>query len=48
MNNLKSEVLFNRALIWLVMEKVTEETPLRALFLVCAIWNIWRSCKEVK
>ena len=52
MNNLKSEILFNRALIWLVLAGIdvlagASKWVIGAQVL-CAIWNMWRSYKEVE
>lgn len=45
--NLRSEILFNRALLWLVMAQVvgTDNMPIYACSVVLVLLNIWESYK---
>ena len=46
MRNLKSEILFNRALLWLVLAGlVSENKPLMTIYLIACISAIWSSYK---
>lgn len=48
MRGLKSEILFNRALLWLVMGTLTDSTLLRVLFTLAVVGNLVRSCLEAE
>ena len=43
MDNLKSEVLFNRALIWLALMHLTESRAASACFALCAVLNLFKA-----
>lgn len=49
MRNLKSEILFNRALLWMVLaglDTLADASKLLiALQYLCAFWNLWKSFK---
>lgn len=40
-----SEILFNRAILWLLMAQVvgSSNMPIYVLDLVCAVFNFWKS-----
>ena len=38
LNNNRSEIMFNRALLWLVLAHVTESVALAVVFVACALW----------
>lgn len=44
--NIKSEILFNRALLWVALMHLTESRAASACFALCAVLNIWKSFKE--
>lgn len=46
MSKLLSEVLFNRALLWVALMHLTESRAASACFALCAVLNIWKSFKE--
>lgn len=47
MTNLKSEILFNRALLWFVLACLMRENmPLASAYFAVAGYNIWRSFDE--
>lgn len=48
MRGLKSEILFNRALLWLVMGTLTDSTPLRVLFTIAVVGNLVMSFMEAE
>lgn len=43
MNYIISEVLFNRALIWLLMALVDDNPYARAVYVTVAAYNVWKS-----
>ena len=47
MGKLRSEILFNRALLWLLLSYATirEFKFIGVLNLVCAMFNLWKSYK---
>ena len=47
MNEVKAAVLFNRALIWIVMMQLTDNRTIGILFAVCAVLNIAKSWMEM-
>ena len=47
MDNLKSEVLFNRAMLWLLMAHATESKVAAMLFAINAVLNLLRSFIEL-
>ena len=46
MDEVKAEILFNRALIWIVMMHLTDNRTIGILFAVCAVLNIAQSWME--
>lgn len=44
--NIKAEILFNRALLWVALMHLTESRAASACFAICAVLNIWKSFKE--
>ena len=45
-NEIKSEIRLNRAILWLVMAHLTESKHAAALFAVCAVLNLLVSICE--
>ena len=47
MGKLRSEILFNRALLWLVLSQtVSDEFKfIGVIDVVCAVFNLWKSYK---
>lgn len=45
-NEIKSEILFNRAILWLVMMHLTDSKLVAALFAIGAICNVFKSLYE--
>lgn len=45
-NEIKSEIRLNRAILWLVMANLTESKHAAALFAVCAVLNLLVSICE--
>lgn len=43
MNKLTSEVLFNRALLWILFAKMAESEPVQMLAYVCAVFALINS-----
>lgn len=43
--NIKSEILFNRALLWVALMHLTESRAASVCFALCAVLNIWKSFK---
>lgn len=43
--NIKPEILFNRALLWIALMHLTESRAASACFALCAVLNIWESFK---
>lgn len=43
MGRLKSEIMFNRAMLWMVMGALTESATLKIGFLVITVWTVVRS-----
>lgn len=48
MDNLKSEVLFNRALMWVVLMHLTENKTAAMLFAVCGVLSLLRSAAAAR
>lgn len=50
MTNLKSEILFNRALLWMVLAWMTHDRPshIAVVYLVCALINFLESWMEAE
>jgi hypothetical protein len=46
MNEVKAAVLFNRAILWIVMMYLTDNKNIGTLFAVCAVLNIAQSLVE--
>lgn len=45
MTNLKSEILFNRALLWAALMHLTESRAASVCFALLAVLNLWKSFK---
>lgn len=43
MGELKSEILFNRAMLWMVMGALTESATLKVAFLAITVWTVVKS-----
>ena len=43
MNNVRSEIIFNRALLWLVAANVTQNKIVGIMFLACSVVNLVKS-----
>lgn len=39
-------MLFNRALLWLVLMQLSESEPMQMLFAVNVLFNLWLSYRE--
>lgn len=43
MSELKSEILFNRAVMWMVMGALTENATFKVAFLALVVWTVVKS-----